>query len=100
MRLNQEQSSRWNWSSCPQTETRIGLGPHPSDRSRRGHRRENLSRVQLPYFTTKNRGDEDRGFGLGLAICRKIVTLHGGHISIDSQLRKGTTVQVDLPSRQ
>ena len=65
-----------------------------------GISRENLSRVQLPYFTTKDRGDEGRGFGLGLAICRKIVTLHGGHISIESQLRKGTTVQVDLPLRQ
>lgn len=29
---------------------------------------ENLERVQAAYFTTKNRGDEGRGFGLGLAI--------------------------------
>ncbi len=65
-----------------------------------GISRENLSRVQIPYFTTKDRGDENRGFGLGLAICRKIVTLHGGNLSIESQLRKGTTVMVDLPSRQ
>ena len=53
-----------------------------------------------PLFTTKNRGDETRGFGLGLAICRKIVALHGGNLSITSELTKGTTVQVDLPSRQ
>ncbi|MHA3770179.1 ATP-binding protein [Verrucomicrobiota bacterium sgz303538] len=65
-----------------------------------GISRENLERVQTPYFTTKNHGDETRGFGLGLAICRKIVTLHGGRLSIESQLGKGTTVQVDLPSRQ
>ncbi|HYR58051.1 MAG TPA: ATP-binding protein [Chthoniobacteraceae bacterium] len=62
--------------------------------------KENLSRILTPYFTTKNRGDENRGFGLGLAICRKIVTLHGGNLAISSQIRKGTTVQVDLPSRQ
>ncbi len=62
--------------------------------------KENLSRILTPYFTTKNRGDENRGFGLGLAICRKIVTLHGGNLAITSQIRKGTTVQVDLPSRQ
>ncbi len=61
--------------------------------------KENLSRILTPYFTTKNRGDENRGFGLGLAICRKIVTLHGGNLAIRSQIRKGTTVQVDLPSR-
>ena len=62
--------------------------------------KENLSRILMPYFTTKNRGDENRGFGLGLAICRKIVNLHGGHLSIASQPKKGTTVQVDLPTRQ
>ena len=64
-----------------------------------GISKENLSRIQKPYFTTKNRGDENRGFGLGLAICRKIVNLHGGNLSIVSVVKKGTTVQVDLPSR-
>ncbi len=61
--------------------------------------KENLNRILKPYFTTKNRGDENRGFGLGLAICRKIVTVHGGNLSIASVLKKGTTVQVDVPSR-
>jgi signal transduction histidine kinase len=65
-----------------------------------GISKENLSRVLTPYFTTKNRGDSNRGFGLGLAICRKIVNLHGGNLSIASQIKKGTTVQVDLPTRQ
>jgi signal transduction histidine kinase len=65
-----------------------------------GIRKEDLNRVFTPYFTTKDRGDEGRGFGLGLAICRKIVNLHGGNLSIASQHKKGTTVQVDLPSRQ
>ncbi|MEA3207719.1 MAG: two-component system, NtrC family, sensor kinase [Chthoniobacter sp.] len=60
--------------------------------------KENLNRIFTPYFTTKNRGDETRGFGLGLAICRKIVNLHGGNLSVTSQPRKGTTVQFDLPS--
>lgn len=61
--------------------------------------REHLNRIFTPYFTTKNRGDRDRGFGLGLAICRKIAALHGGNLSIESQVRRGTTVQIDLPSR-
>ena len=65
-----------------------------------GIAKENLERVLTPYFTTKNRGDEARGFGLGLAICRKIVNLHGGNLSITSQLKRGTTVQIDLPSQQ
>jgi signal transduction histidine kinase len=65
-----------------------------------GIRPEDLSKVFTPYFTTKNRGDHERGFGLGLAICRRIVHLHNGNLNITSQLGKGTTVQIDLPSRQ
>jgi signal transduction histidine kinase len=60
---------------------------------------ENLQRVFTPYFTTKNTGDGKRGFGLGLAIARNIVHLHGGNLSITSKEKKGTTVQVDLPSK-
>lgn len=60
---------------------------------------ENLRRVFTPYFTTKNTGDGKRGFGLGLAIARKIVHLHGGNLSVASMEKKGTTVQVDLPSK-
>ncbi|MGO8701463.1 MAG: ATP-binding protein [Limisphaerales bacterium] len=60
---------------------------------------ENLQRVFTPYFTTKNTGDGKRGFGLGLAIARNIVHLHGGNLSITSKEKRGTTVQVDLPSR-
>jgi two-component system NtrC family sensor kinase len=60
---------------------------------------ENLKRVFTPYFTTKNTGDGKRGFGLGLAIARKIVHLHGGTLSIASRVKQGATVQVDLPSK-
>jgi len=59
---------------------------------------ENLTRVFTPYFTTKNTGDGKRGFGLGLAIARKIVHLHGGNLSITSKEDEGTTVQLDLPN--
>jgi len=60
---------------------------------------ENLQRVFTPYFTTKNTGDGKRGFGLGLAIARNIVHLHGGNLSITSKEKKGTTMQIDLPSK-
>jgi signal transduction histidine kinase len=65
-----------------------------------GIRPEDLERVTTPYFTTKNRGDGTRGFGLGLAISRRIVQLHNGNLNISSEWKKGTTVQVDIPSRQ
>ena len=59
---------------------------------------ENLEKMRAAFFTTKDSGDGKRGFGLGLAICRKIVHLHGGILNISSELGKGTTVQVDLPN--
>ena len=49
---------------------------------------ENLHRIFQPYFTTKKTGDEDRGFGLGLAICRKIASLHGGSLTISARSEK------------
>lgn len=58
---------------------------------------EHLSRIFEPYFTTKQFGDDVRGFGLGLTICEKIVRLHGGEISVESALGRGTVVTVDLP---
>lgn len=59
---------------------------------------ENLARVFAPYFTTKNIGDQTRGFGLGLTICQKIVHLHRGTIAIKSTEGRGTTVEIDLPA--
>jgi PAS domain S-box-containing protein len=37
------------------------------------------------------------GTGLGLAITKKLVDLHGGDISFDSELGRGTTMRVRLP---
>lgn len=38
------------------------------------------------------------GTGLGLALSRKLMNLHGGTLAIDSELRVGTTVTLTLPS--
>jgi two-component system, NtrC family, sensor kinase len=55
---------------------------------------ENLARVFEPLFTTKPEGV---GSGLGLALCRDIVTRHGGSIDVRSTFGEGTTFIVRLP---
>ncbi len=56
-----------------------------------------IEKVFTPYFTTKDIGDNKRGSGLGLSICRRIVHLHQGNINITSTVGQGTEVTVDLP---
>jgi signal transduction histidine kinase/ABC-type amino acid transport substrate-binding protein/CheY-like chemotaxis protein len=51
-----------------------------------GINKKHLDRIFDPYFTTKQTGS-----GLGLATVYSIIKRHGGGISVDSQLGRGTT---------
>jgi signal transduction histidine kinase len=59
-----------------------------------GISRDALGRIFDPGFTTKGAGV---GTGLGLSICYQIVEAHGGEITVDSQMGKGTTFSIWLP---
>ena len=49
------------------------------------------------YMVDKSRSRKAHGAGLGLALCDKILTLHGGSLDIQSTEGLGTTVTVTLP---
>jgi signal transduction histidine kinase len=67
------------------TDTGIGILPEDQEKVFERFYRTDLSRSQ------------EKGYGLGLAICQSIVSLYKGHINITSVLGKGTTVKVCLP---
>jgi signal transduction histidine kinase len=52
-----------------------------------------INKIFDPFYTTK-----DRGVGLGLAISKKIVEDHGGTMTVESTLTKGTTFTASLPA--
>ncbi|GKU27114.1 HAMP domain-containing sensor histidine kinase [Clostridium folliculivorans] len=58
--------------------------------------------VRKTIFNEFTRGDSarrsDGGSGLGMAITKKVIELHGGNIGIESELGKGTKFIINLPT--
>jgi CheY-like chemotaxis protein len=53
-----------------------------------------LDKIFDPFFTTKEAG---KGTGLGLSTSLTIVRSHGGHMTVDSEVTRGTRFDVYLP---
>ncbi len=51
-----------------------------------------MAKLFTPLFTTKA-----QGMGFGLSICKRVMEAHGGKITVESAVGKGTTFTVALP---
>lgn len=56
-----------------------------------GISQDQLSKVFIPFYT-----DKENGSGIGLSLCKQIVKLHGGKITIDSVVNQFTSINLYL----
>lgn len=65
----------------------------------RGIPKEEISRItEAFYMVDKSRSRKEGGAGIGMALCRKIIKLHGGSLQIDSRPGEGTVVKTVFPA--
>ncbi|MBW7995609.1 MAG: HAMP domain-containing protein [Candidatus Glassbacteria bacterium] len=55
---------------------------------------ESIPRIFDPFYTTKTKGS-----GLGLSLTKRIINAHDGIITVQSELKKGSTFTIYLPSK-
>jgi signal transduction histidine kinase len=81
-----------NPSGAPNRPDVVEISVHDTGR---GIPTENLERIFRPFYTTRHGGT-----GLGLSLCRRIVSQHGGTVSVESEVNQGSRFVVRLPLRE
>jgi len=54
--------------------------------------KEKLAKLGEPFYSLK-----ENGTGLGLMVCHRIIETHNGTMSIQSKLKEGTVVEIEIP---
>ncbi len=80
--LNSEASNRPGYVEISVSDTGHGI---PA---------EHLERIFRPFYTTKQGGT-----GLGLSLCRRIIAQHGGTLTVESELGRGSRFVIRFPHR-
>jgi signal transduction histidine kinase len=90
--------------SQPKSPVRVSFNGSPDDvnltvtDAGRGLSTEHITKIGA-YMQFDRKMHEQQGLGLGLTICKRLTELHGGSLTIQSELNKGTTVTVKLPRK-
>jgi two-component system cell cycle sensor histidine kinase PleC len=67
-------------------DTGIGIAP------------QDIPKLGKPFVQLEREGAEQRGTGLGLAVAKALVEMHGGGLAIESAPGKGTIVRFSIPA--
>jgi len=85
-------------------DTVIRIGIQAADKTRitiedngRGMDAEEVSRLFERYYRGTNTDEKAEGTGLGMAIAKQIIEIHGGEISVESQRNAGTIITIAFP---
>ena len=78
-----EQAPHHSWVAVELIDTGVGMNA------------AQLLQIFQPFFTTKRAG---RGTGLGLASALETIRAHGGDITVESELKKGSRFTIELPA--
>lgn len=92
----------------PGTNIKISAHPYTEDRlviqiSDNGNGISDNDKVKIfdMFFTSSNNtGDNRRGLGLGLSLCKSIINAHGGDIWVSDNKPKGTIFSFTLKSKE
>ncbi len=64
----------------------------------RGIPEQEIERItEAFYMVDKSRSRKEGGAGIGMALCKRIITLHKGILQIDSRLGEGTVIRLFFP---
>jgi predicted ATPase/signal transduction histidine kinase len=79
-------TAQQNWVQITVSDTGIGIEP------------ENLQQLFQPFVQIDSAlSRKVRGTGLGLNLVREIVELHGGKVSVSSEINVGSRFEIELP---
>jgi signal transduction histidine kinase len=60
-----------------------------------GVSQENRNKILDPYFTTKHEGT-----GIGLSLCHRIITDHGGSLTVSDSELGGAEFRIEIPIKE
>ena len=61
---------------------------------------EEQEKIFSPFFRASNVPAQNKGYGIGLPLCQRIVLLHNGSLTVESKSGKGSRFRLKLPIRK